>query len=188
MELLELDYTLFYTINHTWQHPFLDAILPFWRNKYIWAPLYLFILTYLVINHKRKGLWIVLCLGLTVTISDVVSSRVVKPLVHRVRPCNNADLTPPARQLVRCGSGYSFTSSHATNHFGVAVFLIILFARKHPWIRWVLFFWAGTISLGQVYVGVHYPFDIVGGALLGSAIGILTAEFCRRNVQLEFLE
>jgi undecaprenyl-diphosphatase len=84
--------------------------------------------------------------------------------------------------LEHCSGGFSFTSSHATNHFGFAMFVFLttkdVFGK---WGRW-LFVWAATISYGQVYVGVHYPVDILFGALLGICIGTLTAGYYNRKI------
>jgi undecaprenyl-diphosphatase len=76
-----------------------------------------------------------------------------------------------------CGAGFSFTSSHATNHFALATFLSLTFRQWMSRYTWVLFVWATSIAYAQVYAGVHYPLDIVGGAALGSGIGYLTGKF-----------
>jgi len=108
----------------------------------------------------------------TVGMADVVSSKLVKPAVQRVRPCNDVGLKFEVRELVHCGGGYSFTSSHATNHFAIATFLyLVLGGLRKKWIRWALLAWAASIAYGQVYVGVHYPLDVITGAVLGSLIG-----------------
>ena len=114
----------------------------------------------------------VLALALTVGIADTISSKVIKKSVQRLRPCNDTQINQQVKLLVRCGGGYSFTSSHATNHFAVALFLIGTLGRIFRRMKWPLLFWAATIALGQVYVGVHYPFDILVGGTIGSLIGI----------------
>jgi len=105
---------------------------------------------------------------ITAGVADFTSSKIVKPLIERVRPCNDTTLPFEVRELVKCGGGYSFTSSHATNHF---VSLVLGFLRK-KWITWALLTWAASIAYGQVYVGVHYPLDVITGAVLGSLIGL----------------
>jgi len=180
--LLELDYQLFFLINGAWTNSFFDWVLPLFRNKYFWAPLYLFLIAFFVVNYKRRGLVIILLMILTVTLSDQISSSIIKPIFQRIRPCNETSIADLVRNIVRCGSGYSFTSSHAANHFGLGVFLIILFYRKYKWILPLGICWAASISYAQVYVGVHYPLDILMGAFLGSVIGFLTGFFCMKVV------
>lgn len=179
MDLIQFDYYLFSVINGAWHTDFLDAAMPIWRNKLFWIPLYLFIASFLTINFGRKGSLIVLCLATTIVIADGVSSKIIKPTIERVRPCNDVQLQESVRSLVRCGSGYSFTSSHATNHTAIAFFLIFMLGNLFKWIKLPLFLWAFSISYGQIYVGVHFPLDIVGGMLIGFIIGLMGAEFCR---------
>ena len=128
--LLELDQTLFFWINNDWHNPFLDWLMPYWRNKYTWIPFYIFLLIFALWKYRIRGLFFILGLGATVAISDPLSSELVKKNVERVRPCNDTTINESVLLLVRCGGGYSFTSSHATNHFAVAVFLILTLGRR----------------------------------------------------------
>ena len=82
--------------------------------------------------------------------------------------------------LVSCGGGLSFVSSHAANHFGLAVFLSVVLGKRFPWVVPILIFWAAVISIAQVYVGVHYPIDITGGALLGICFGYVAGRLVTR--------
>ena len=170
--ILELDQTIFFLINNDGHNAFLDAIMPYWRDKYTWIPFYLALAAFVIYKFKTKGLYLILALALTVGIADTISSKVIKKSVQRLRPCNDTQINQQVKLLVRCGGGYSFTSSHATNHFAVALFLISTLGRIFRRIKWPLLFWAATIALGQVYVGVHYPFDILVGGTIGSLIGI----------------
>lgn len=171
--LLELDYALFQLINQEWHTALLDAILPYWREKTTWIPLYLAVIVYAIWNYRWQGLLMVAMLLATVGLADTMSSKVIKKNVERLRPCKNPHLKSDVKLLVDCGSGYSFTSSHATNHFAIAIFLVLLWRRRHPFLRYILPFWAASIALAQVYVGVHYPLDILVGSLLGILIGVL---------------
>src|SRR5690606_41271822 len=94
-----------------------------------------------------------------------------KKNVKRVRPCNDLVFKNEVNIRVRCGSGFSFTSSHATNHFAMAFFWIALFRHRWKHTLWLCITWASLISFSQIYVGVHYPVDIICGALLGILIG-----------------
>ncbi|MCY1533690.1 PAP2 superfamily protein [compost metagenome] len=93
----------------------------------------------------------------------------------RIRPCNEVNLIGDIIHRVPCGSGFSFPSSHATNHFAIAVFLICLFYQKWKPILPLGLGWAVSISFAQIYVGVHYPVDTFAGAILGTCIGLTTA-------------
>lgn len=174
-EILQLDEYLFQIINGQWHNDFLDNVMPLWRDKKFWIPAYLVGLGFLVWKYKVQSLFFVISIVLTITIADTMSSKVIKKTVKRPRPCRNAVLADDLQLLVHCGGGYSFTSSHATNHFALAVFLITLFGGMRKRWKYLLLFWAGSIAFGQVYVGVHYPFDVLAGSLLGSLIGYLVA-------------
>jgi len=174
--LLELDHTLFELINQRWDAAWLDAIMPYWRSKFTWIPLYVVLLGYLLYRYRWKGLYLMLALVATVGVADTMSSKVIKETVRRIRPCNDVEMKAEVDLLIHCGGGYSFTSSHATNHFSVAVFLIFTLGLVVRSLRWPLLFWAASIAYGQVYVGVHFPLDVLAGALLGSSIGFLIAK------------
>ncbi len=118
----------------------------------------------------------------TVAIGDLLSSRVIKPLVARIRPCNDLSLADELIRRVPCGSGYSFPSAHATNHFAIALFLIFVFYDRWKPILPIALIWAFIISFSQIYVGVHYPIDTMAGAILGSSIGIATS-FIYKKIQ-----
>ncbi len=170
--MIDFDYNLFHLINSRWSNGFFDWLMPILRNKYMWAPFYAALVAFLIINFKKSGLAIVVGLLLTVTLCDQLSSNVVKPFVKRPRPCHQWQSPMQMTLRVDCGPGKSFTSSHATNHFGIASFLVFLFGFRRKWIGAGLLFWAAAISYAQVYVGVHFPLDVFGGALLGAAIGV----------------
>lgn len=173
--ILQLDESLFFYINDGWSHSWLDAIMPIWREKTTWIPLYLMFLVYAFIQYSwKKAILFIFILAATVGIADQISSQLIKKNVKRLRPCNQIELQENINVLVPCGSGYSFTSSHATNHFAIATFVGFTLFNASRVALVLLFFWAATIALGQVYVGVHYPLDITIGAL----IGILVGHFC----------
>jgi len=172
--LLQLDEFLFHVINSSGQNSFFDWLMPLWRNKLTWVPLYFLLASILLYQLKIKGLYLLLALGLTIGIADTMSSKLIKKTVKRERPCRNVNL-PDVRNLVHCGGGYSFTSSHATNHFAVAAFLIFLTGTVFGRWRYWLWIWAALVAYAQVYVGVHYPFDVICGGILGVLIAFLTS-------------
>lgn len=168
--IYNIDYAIFHFINQGLSNDFFDFMLVFWRNSYFWAPLYLFVIAFAFFNFKAKAYWIIIFSFLTFGSTDFVSSSLVKNHFKRDRPCKlTASIEVTSR--VRCGSGYSFTSSHAANHFGLAVFWILIFGQRFKRIIAPLLIWASLVSLAQVYVGVHYPSDVLAGAMLGSLIG-----------------
>jgi membrane-associated phospholipid phosphatase len=174
--LLGWDYAAWYYLNTVWHNDVLDAIVPYLRNQWTWAPLYLFLLLFMTINFGRKGvMWCVFFL-LTFAIADQLSASLIKPYVHRLRPCNNPYLQQFVHLLVPCGSGYSFPSSHSANHFALAVFGSITWQRHGKWIWPASLLWATSVAYAQVYVGVHFPLDVVCGGILGALAGILTAK------------
>ncbi len=180
LSLIEIDQNLFYQINSEWTNAFFDWLLPVWRNKYFWLPVYLFIILFAVFNFGKKSYWFVLFLVAAVGTSDFVSSQLVKKSIKRVRPCNDTNLQQ-VRSLVRCGSGYSFTSSHATNHFAISYFLFATLGIRFKKIRGWLIAWAASVSYAQVYVGVHFPIDVVSGMILGILIAKLFAWLYERS-------
>jgi membrane-associated phospholipid phosphatase len=137
---------------------------------------YLFLLIFIPVNFGWRAWSWILFVALNVTITDQLSSTYIKHWLPRLRPCQDPAVTEHIRMIVNhCSGGGSFPSSHATNHFGAAVFF---FCTLKPYLKnwtYLFFFWAATISYGQVYVGVHYPTDVIGGGIIGSIIGYLIA-------------
>ncbi len=172
--LQHIDEQIFFCINKNWSNHFFDLIMPPVREKFFWIPLYFIIAVVIIWKFKAKGLYLLLLLGLNFAISDQLSSAVIKPWIARTRPCNNPEIKNEVILRVdACGAGKSFTSSHAANTFAFAMLLSLLFRKKQKGIAPAIFFWASLVSFAQIYVGVHYPLDILGGALLGIVIALL---------------
>lgn len=175
-QLIHIDKVLFRLFNSQLTNSFFDWIMPWLRNSIVWAPLYLFMLLLIAINFKKQAFWIIVFGVITVALTDGISSKLIKPYFGRLRPCNDPDMMSMVRFLLdaRPGNG-SFTSSHAANHFGIAMYFYVVL--KQYFGKWMLLFfvWAFFICYAQVYVGVHYPFDVLGGAVVGCLIGYLTA-------------
>lgn len=179
-KILQGDYWLFSRINQVWTSPFLDTVLLFIREAELWYPFYLFLLVFATLNFRKKGWLWSLYLVMTVIISDLISSNLIKNhLVFRLRPCNNPAWADSMRFIANyCPVNSSFTSSHACNHFAMAFFIYRTLKHTSPWWR-LVFVWAFLISYAQVYVGVHYPLDITCGGILGSFIGWQTSRLFR---------
>lgn len=171
-QLVQFDRDLFFAINNGLSNGFFDWLMPILRDRYTWVLLYLFIIVFSIKNYGKQGFIMILFLAMTFGISDFISSSIIKPNVQRLRPCNETEIKTKVNNLVDCGTGYSFPSSHATNHFAIAVFLIMMFYHKWKIILPIGILWAASISFAQIYVGVHYPIDILTGSLLGSSIGL----------------
>lgn len=166
--LLNADLEVFKFINDL-DPGFLEIILIGIRNRATWIPLYLILVIYIIVQWKRKSWLPILFTVLTVASADYLSSEVVKKTVQRPRPCHTLEQIDVR---VHCGTGYSFTSSHATTHMSIAVFWIQLFVLwgRH---RWWFLPWALLIGFAQIFVGVHYPLDVLSGYILGGSIGVL---------------
>jgi undecaprenyl-diphosphatase len=173
--LLHFDRWLFEIVNQKTANPVFDLLLPFFRAPMFWIPLYVFILmTVCLQKTKQAFIW---CIGWisTIAASDLISSRIIKPGIGRLRPCNDSEMINGLRLLVdHCGQNGSFTSSHAANHFAMAMYFYMSLKWKTKWTTALFFAWATAICYAQVYVGVHFPFDVMGGALLGIFIGYAT--------------
>jgi len=160
---------LFFLFLNSFHSPFFDQVMYAISGKVIWIPLYLAILICLGIKYKRKFLIIILFIILAATLADQASV-LVKNYVHRLRPCHEPALEGLVH-LVRgeCGGLYSFVSSHATNSFDVAL-LSLLFIRKR-WFSITIVLWALVVGYSRIYLGVHYPGDVICGSILGALIG-----------------
>lgn len=167
MEWLQhIDQQLFFFVNHTMANPVLDVVCPFMRNQKNWYVLYAVFAYLFYKKYGTKVFYLIPAAGLLILISDQVSANWIKNAVQRLRPCNDESIKEQVRLLVNCGKGFSFISAHATNHFALAVFVSSLL-HQWRWLKPALLIWAAMIAFSQVYVGVHYPADVMAGALLG---------------------
>ena len=131
------DTWLFLKINTVWTYPFLDSVYPWWREANTWIPFYLFLLIFGIMNFQKKVIPWLLFVAITLTLSDQISSNLIKNWVARPRPCRDDFLMGKVRLLLdNCSGTFSFTSSHAANHFAFAMFLFItlqpFFKKFHP--------------------------------------------------------
>lgn len=173
--LVAIDKALFILIHSDGALPPIDGLMKGLRNAFTWIPLYAFIL-YWVFRYGKKFAWQFILLSIvTFAITDYTSASILKPALSRIRPCYDPALQDIIRGLVGCGGEFSFPSSHASNHFGLAAFwfysIYLIKGKKWHWL-WV---WALIIGYAQVYVGKHYPIDIIGGAVFGYVTGTLLA-------------
>lgn len=170
--LVDIDKQLLLTLNGS-DSLYMDGVMKVYTSTVVWIPVAL-VLLFIVLknNTPRTSLLVVLAVALTVIATDQMSSHLIKPLVGRLRPCQD----PAIMHLVDtvngyCSGGYSFTSSHACNSFGL--FVIISLIIRNGLLSLSLLVWATINSFSRIYLGVHYPGDILCGALVGSAIGVV---------------
>lgn len=167
----KIDKFLFLFIHTDSDQQWLDTIMLAIRNQYTWIPLYLFICLYSIFKTGNNFWLLIFASILTFAFTDVLSAQILKPIFERPRPCYDAELQPFIRNIIDCGGRYSFPSSHACNHFGLAT-VWYLFFKKYELKNWKwLFLWAAAIAYAQVYVGKHFPLDVLTGAAIGTFMG-----------------
>lgn len=170
--LEHLDKVLFVLIQHDSDHRFLDPVMLVLREPLTWVPFYAFMLYYAFRAGKQKAWAFIILSVLTFAITDSLTAQLLKPLFGRLRPCHDPGMQAVLRELVDCGGLYSMPSNHAANHFGLATFwyfsIRAINGRKWSW----LWLWAALICYAQVYVGKHYPFDVLVGGIVGTLTGL----------------
>jgi len=164
----EIDKELFLSLNSL-HNPFWDTIMLMVTRKETWIPFFAIILFFIVKNYRSKALPIFIILALTILASDQISV-LLKENIQRFRPVHDPIIGPLVHNVLRKGSLYGFVSSHAANGFAIFVFTSGLFKNWRYSV--LLLFWALLFSYSRIYSGVHYPLDILGGAILGWIIGV----------------
>lgn len=166
------DTQLFLWLNDK-HNAFFDIVLFWASNKLFWIPLYLFLIYLLFKNYNKRSYWILLAVAILILCADQFSVG-LKNYFQRLRPCHEPALEGLVHLVKnRCGGSFGFVSSHATNHFAIAVFLSFIFKNTYKYFTPIILLWAAVITYSRVYLGVHYPGDILGGAILGITLGFL---------------
>jgi undecaprenyl-diphosphatase len=164
--LINIDTQIFYFVNLKLQNGVLDFLMPFLTQRSNWMiPLWIGWLVFFIFG-KKKGRIVALLLMVTITASDQVSAHLIKPWVGRIRPCN---VLENVHLLVGCTQAFSFPSAHACNLFSSATLL----SRSYKSLTPVFLIIAFLVSFSRIYVGVHYPFDVLAGGLLGFLLASL---------------
>lgn len=164
--LQAFDATLFRFLNGVAVHPFIDPVMVVITTQDYWYPVLLGGWLALIIWGGRRGRLAAVMVVVAIALSDQLSSAFLKPLIGRVRPCNALPVDE-VRLLVHRSKGLSFPSSHAANSFSMATVIAWRFKRR----AWIFLVIAALIAYSRVYVGVHYPVDIVAGTILGILCG-----------------
>lgn len=166
--IYSIDLAIFYFFNHTLSAPFLDKFFSIITNVNSWYITYIVLLGISFVKVGIRGKLAVVGVLLLIVVTDQTGYRLLKEFFGRPRPCSAlADVLTP----LGCTGSYSFPSNHALNNFAAAIF----FYRLFPKLKWVLFITATLVSISRVYLGLHYPSDIFGGAVIGLAFGYLFA-------------
>ncbi len=166
--LIEIDQALFFFINVKLANPVTDFLMPLITSDTLLRIIYGAVVVILLWRGDKRLRWLVLFSAAALLVTDQMASKVLKPLIERPRPCHELS---QIHLLVDCGAGFSMPSSHAANLFGQAV----LSSYHIKAVRWHLLVFAMLVALSRIFVGVHYPFDVLVGTSLGCLAGSLGA-------------
>lgn len=170
-KIKELDQELFLELNGI-HNPTMDFIMYWLSDRFIWFPFYGLLLAFIIYKLRWKAVYTVTAIILTIICADQFTTRFMKAYFQRFRPCHEESIQSLVHMVAGCGGSYGFASSHAANTFGLAMITWLIFKDKYPKFS-LLFFWAIPVSYSRIYLGVHYPLDIIVGALVGMLIAFL---------------
>ncbi len=161
--------------------PFWDEVMWFASGKLTWAPFYLTLIALLILKFKKNAAPMILLIGLLILMSDQLASGFFKPLVQRLRPSHEPGLAEMLHIVNGYRGGrYGFMSSHAANSYALAFYLTFVAARQLKWLPFVLIPWAFFVSLSRVYLGVHYPSDVLAPIIFSLLIAWLVSRLYYR--------
>jgi undecaprenyl-diphosphatase len=164
--------------------PFWDDIMWFASGKWTWLPFYLMLIALLVWKFKKDAIPMILLIGLLILISDQLASGLFKPLVQRLRPSHEPGIGETLHIVNGYRGGrYGFMSSHAANSFALAFYLTFVAASRLRWLPYVLFAVASLVSLSRIYLGVHYPSDVVAPIVFSLLIAWLISRLYLRIIK-----
>lgn len=177
-KLNKLDHRLFIQLNGNGPEG-LDGIMRLLSERWIWFPVLAGLIFLFIRRDLKSGLVLTGMLLLTFTLTDVISAQVLKDGIQRLRPCYDPDLASQVRLVAdQCGGQFGFVSSHASNAFGLITFSLLVLRKS--WLSVIGIFWALAVSYSRIHLGVHFPGDVLGGALLGVVVGFLIFAFSNK--------
>jgi undecaprenyl-diphosphatase len=168
--LKKLDQEWFFTING-YHSNFWDPIMIAISERTFWLPFYVILAAFLIYRFRKQSILILIVVALALLGADGISSRFIKPYFARLRPCHDNTLSETINVVAGCGGRFGFISSHAANTFAIAMLFAIILPKEYRYFKIFLFIWAASISYSRIYLGVHFPGDVVAGALLGILLG-----------------
>ena len=180
--LQALDRQLLLAVNraHT---PVLDAVMLFASNRLVWFPAYALLIGWLIYHFRRRAMLLLPLVLAAVGFADSITSRLFKPYFARLRPCHDDTLAPVLHLPDGCGGQFGFLSSHAANSVALAVFLaLVLPAGRFRGLKIGVMLWASLLSYSRIYLGAHYPADVLGGAAVGALLGGAAASIFNKLV------
>jgi undecaprenyl-diphosphatase len=172
---LPIDLALLKFFNNTIAMPALDHFFTYICNFDIWRWPVVLVAIAVLWKGGPKGRWMVALSVLAILIIDPTIYRIIKPLVGRIRPCHEP-LLVWVRAADGCGGVFSFPSSHAANMFGLAVVIGAFYKST----RYYIYPLAALVAIGRVYLGVHYPSDVIAGAIYGAAVGLAVMAMAKK--------
>lgn len=189
-ELIEIDKKILVFLNG-FHSPVLDPVMLLITKTFFWIPLYVFLIFLLFKNYRKEAWFILVGAALTILLCDQITSTFMKPFFARLRPSQD----PTMQSLLHLVDGYrgglyGFASSHAANTLGVSLFVWLNLRSVYRWIG-LIFIWAIVMTYTRIYLGVHYPGDILVGAMIGLVcgwIGFKASEYLRKRYKKKLLQ
>ncbi|MEO6190259.1 MAG: phosphatase PAP2 family protein [Saprospiraceae bacterium] len=172
-QLLWLDHSVFEWIQIHLHNDLINNFIIGFRDKMFWVPLYITLIGWIFLFHKKTVWIIVLCTIVLIALTDQLNSNILKKAIKRDRPCRELYFKDHFSPLIDCSGGYSFPSTHAANHMALGLFFFFILRDSLPKARYFMLFWPILIGFAQVFVGVHFPIDVIAGWLVGLITGSL---------------